>query len=173
MYPAFIKKELLSNIFSLRYALTFALFIILTLCATVTRTHVFTRQLDDYRQTMGQRSHLTEEALKQNDAQALQVVGTVIEQEPNPLSIFAGGLENENTRSFRIVGFGEPRTGMRPLHNPSFGYFLNLDMVLIINLVCSLLAMLLVYDAVCGERENGTLKVLLAGPLPRDTIIIS
>jgi ABC-type transport system involved in multi-copper enzyme maturation permease subunit len=33
--------------------------------------------------------------------------------------------------------------------------------------------MLLVFDAVSGERKRGTLKVLLAGPLPRDVVIVS
>jgi ABC-type transport system involved in multi-copper enzyme maturation permease subunit len=46
-------------------------------------------------------------------------------------------------------------------------------MALVINMVCSLLALLLIFDAICGERERGTLKVLLAGPVARDIIIVS
>jgi ABC-type transport system involved in multi-copper enzyme maturation permease subunit len=169
MYLTFIKKELLSNILSLRYALVFFLFLFLTVTAIAIRTHMYEKQLADYQKIQPQNivplSHLT----TQYDAHAL---GLTVERKPNPISIFVAGLENELTRSFNLTDWTEPKVGLRKLNNASFQYSLNLDMVLIINLICSLLAMLLIFDAITGEKENGTLKVLLAGPLPRDVIII-
>ena len=43
----------------------------------------------------------------------------------------------------------------------------------ITNIVLSLLALLFVFDAVCGEKERGTLKIMLANSVPRDTVLLA
>jgi ABC-type transport system involved in multi-copper enzyme maturation permease subunit len=170
MYIVSIKKELLSNIISLRYVLTFLLFVALTLGSTITRTSIYKKHLADNQAAKAEFRHVMEEAKYSWQSQG---VGITVEQPPNPLSIFVSGLENEMTRSFSLSDWTEPKTGLRKLNNPSFQYNLPLDMVTVIAIVCSLLAMLLIFDAVCGEREQGTLKLLLSGPVPRDVIIVS
>lgn len=50
--------------------------------------------------------------------------------------------------------------------------FPKIDMVLIINIVVSLLAMTFTYDAVSGERRDGTLKLLLSNAVPRHQVIL-
>jgi ABC-type transport system involved in multi-copper enzyme maturation permease subunit len=168
MFFTCFRKELLQNMVSARYLLVFALFVCVPFAATVVRTHVYKRHLQDYQEAAGERHAVMRMAIRSWQSTGL---GVTVEAAPNPTSIFAGGLENEITRSYNISQWTEPRTGDRKLWNPSFRYLLNLDMVLIVNIVCSLLAVLLVFDAIAGERERGTLKVLLAGPIPRDTII--
>lgn len=170
MYLTFIGKELFRNVLSLRYALVFAMVLGLVTGATVIRTHHYRKQVEDYGNARRDRLAAMMDAKRHWQSEGL---GVTVEKEPNPLAIFAFGLENEATRSFSLSTWDVPRTGERKLSNPSFRYFPNLDLVLIVNVVCSLLAMLLVFDAVCGEREQGTLKVLLAGPLPRDVVIVS
>jgi ABC-type transport system involved in multi-copper enzyme maturation permease subunit len=46
-----------------------------------------------------------------------------------------------------------------------------LDWMLVVRLVLSLAAVLLGYDAICGERQPGTLKLLLSYPVPRSRIL--
>ena len=41
------------------------------------------------------------------------------------------------------------------------------DLLFLTRILLSLLAVLFAFDAVCGEREEGTLKQALAGPVPR------
>ncbi|MBD3239744.1 MAG: ABC transporter permease subunit [Chitinivibrionales bacterium] len=170
VYLTFIAKELLRNILSLRYSLVFFLFVLLIVAATVVRTEMYHKQVADYTVAQRGRSEAMHSAERFWQSRGL---GITVDKPPNPLGIFAVGLENEITRSFSLSEWALPRTGERKLSNPSFRYGLNLDMVMIMNLVCSLLAMLLVFDAVSGEREQGTLRVLLAGPLPRDVVILS
>jgi ABC-type transport system involved in multi-copper enzyme maturation permease subunit len=50
--------------------------------------------------------------------------------------------------------------------------FPSLDMALIIRVVLSLLALMLAYDAISGERERGTLAVMLANPIPRHQVLL-
>jgi ABC-type transport system involved in multi-copper enzyme maturation permease subunit len=170
MFLACVGKELLSHMRSLRYMLTFVLFLVLTLTGTVVRTHLYQKHVADYTEARRERMRSMEMVQWHWQSGGL---GITVEKPPNPLSIFALGLENELTRSFSLSTWMVPTTGARKLSNPSFQYFLNLDFLLIINVVCSLIALLLTFDAVCGERERGTLKVLLSCPVPRDVVIVA
>jgi ABC-type transport system involved in multi-copper enzyme maturation permease subunit len=57
-------------------------------------------------------------------------------------------------------------------NNPYMSVFSSLDVVLIIQVVLSLLALLLAYDSISGERERGTLAVMLSNPVPRHHILL-
>ncbi|MBD3241997.1 MAG: ABC transporter permease subunit [Chitinivibrionales bacterium] len=165
-----VRKEILSYVLSLRYGLVFCLLVGLTLAATAVRTSIYRKQKAAYAESIGERQRTLEMLW---DTFQFASRGIVIETPPNPLAIFAGGLENEITRSHNFAGQKTPRTGLRKLNNASFRYFLDIDLILVVNIVGSLLALMLVFDGICGEREQGTLKVLLAGPIPRDTVILS
>jgi ABC-type transport system involved in multi-copper enzyme maturation permease subunit len=168
-----IVKELLHNILSLRYALVTVLFVVLALGATVVRTAVYQKQLQDYADLQNR----TTEAM--TDMQRWGTWGTSknfsysVEKAPNPLAIFAFGLENEITRSYSQGGWYDPYLGPRKLQTPGFQYNLAFDLATIVCIVGSLLALVLSFDAVCGEAERGTLKVMLCGALPRDTIVLA
>ncbi len=53
------------------------------------------------------------------------------------------------------------------LDNPLLGIFQSIDVVLIFKLVMSLLALLFAFDMFPGEKENGTLKLMLSTRLSR------
>ena len=55
--------------------------------------------------------------------------------------------------------------------NPLFEIFQAPDLVHIVQYVLSLLALLAVYDAICGERLRGTLALVFTGPLWRGVFI--
>ena len=46
------------------------------------------------------------------------------------------------------------------------------DWVFIICYVLSLIALLFTFDSISGEREHGTLRLMLANPIPRHTVLI-
>jgi len=48
-----------------------------------------------------------------------------------------------------------------------------IDFTLVIAFLLSFLAMVLGFDSICGERENGTLKLLLANSVPRSHIVVA
>ena len=177
MYATVIKKELLDNILNLRYIVTFVLFLVVIVSAVVVRTHLFTQQRAEYQHSLTVTSDMAKKATDPNNAhngQSLNMMAasaSIIQKAPNPLSIFAQGLELEMDRTYAATQ-GVPISAPRFFSSPRFGFFMQMDMVLVINIICSLLALLLVYDSICGERERGTLKVLLAGPLPRDVLLV-
>jgi ABC-type transport system involved in multi-copper enzyme maturation permease subunit len=170
MFFACFRKEILNSMLSTRYALVFALFIGLTFAATIMRTELYKKQVAVYAEDQRQYQALidsTESVFMANE------IGITHARRPSALGIFVAGLENEINRFVSFSAGGTPQNLPRPINLVSFQCFMQFDMVFIINVVCSLLALLLVFDGVCGESESGTLKVLLAGPLPRDVIILS
>ncbi len=49
--------------------------------------------------------------------------------------------------------------------------FSDIDWVFVISLFLSFVTLVLSYDRICGEREAGTLRLMLAGPIPRYKIL--
>ena len=50
--------------------------------------------------------------------------------------------------------------------------FLEIDWAFVMGLIVSFVAILFTYDAVCGEREDGTLRLMLSGSVPRDGVLL-
>ena len=48
----------------------------------------------------------------------------------------------------------------------------SIDFLFLVQIVFSLLAILLSFDMIAGEKERGTLKAVLANPVPRDSILL-
>ena len=57
--------------------------------------------------------------------------------------------------------------------NPFFNLFTSIDIVFIFEGVLSLLALIFAYDAVAGERERGTLRLILTHPVGRGYILFA
>jgi len=57
-------------------------------------------------------------------------------------------------------------------YNPFLALFPSIDLTFIFQMVLSLLALLFAYDSISGEREDGTLKLMMADPVPRSFILI-
>jgi ABC-type transport system involved in multi-copper enzyme maturation permease subunit len=165
---AVIKQELLLHVMSRRYAVVLAAFVGLTLLATAVRTHVYTALTDDYANAAIQRG----QTMAETDYFYYAVqMGYTVEKPPNPLSIFCFGLENDLTRSQRASAWFKDRTNAPKQQSLYARINYTFDITTIVVFVCSLIALLLVHDSVSREREEGTLRVLLAGPVPRSTII--
>jgi ABC-type transport system involved in multi-copper enzyme maturation permease subunit len=90
---------------------------------------------------------------------------------PNPLSVFAKGLEDSLTRSYELNFNGvEARPG-RSSTNSVFAFFPAPDFVYIVKIVLSLVALLFGFDLISREREAGTLKLTLANPVSRAALL--
>jgi ABC-type transport system involved in multi-copper enzyme maturation permease subunit len=168
MFLTCLRKELLHNVLSLRYLVVFVLFVALTCVCTAVRTGIYRAQVAERAEiaslTAGYEARFSEWHQSKS-------FGHGIDKPPNPLSIIAYGLENELTRTYQQGGWEEPYLGTRRLSLPLFRDYLTPDFVLVTGILCSLLALVLIFDSVCGEAQEGTLRVLLAGPVPRDAVI--
>ena len=93
---------------------------------------------------------------------------------PNPLAALISGVSNDIGRNINVAGRGE-----LSLENSLFSddtsaaVFRLLDLEFVFTIVLSLFAILFCYNAVNGEKEEGTLKLIFSNSVPRDQYIIA
>lgn len=181
------KKEFTSNILSLR------LLIGLIVCSVlfVSSTYVLTR---DYEKTL--RAYNAAEAEHRNELEKVNVYSKLkvnVDKAPEPLSAICLGMEKQ-LRNTVLVSYEDVPTGASLSGgNPPFGLFsyqflgkgwlsgggnplLNVfsyvDAVVIVQIALSLFTILIAYDVVSGERERGTLGLVMSNPVSRFQVLI-
>jgi len=99
---------------------------------------------------------------------------------PSPLSFISLGLELvlPNIAETPAGTAADPPVAMRLGNNQGrdnlYEFFYGpLDLVFIVAVVMSFLAIILTYGAIAGEKEQGTLRQVLSNPVPRAKIILA
>ncbi len=90
---------------------------------------------------------------------------------PNPVSIFAKGLDANLGRLYEISILGIEVQASQQSINRLFSLFTVPDMVFIIKVMLAMIALLFSFDAICGEKESGTLRLLLACGSQRASVL--
>lgn len=92
---------------------------------------------------------------------------------PLPVASLVQGLANDVGRRTEVRGTG-PLRAEDSLYgeDPVLATFRFLDLEFIFQVVLSLLAVVLAFDAVSGEKERGTLRQVLSNAVPRHTFIL-
>lgn len=90
---------------------------------------------------------------------------------PNPLSIFAKGLDEAMTRSFEINRIGVAVFAGQKTENNIFAFFPTPDFVYIVKVVLSLVALLFGFDQISREKESGVLRLMLSNSVSRAKIL--
>jgi ABC-type transport system involved in multi-copper enzyme maturation permease subunit len=154
MLKTIIAKEFLNNILNLRFMVGLVLCVIITVACIIILSHDYRQELADY----NFRVNLQEQALSKYFCLNLNFVKA--EQKPperfRPLIIGISG--KTNAKSFD--------------DSPLPILFPPLDFLFIVTIIMSLLAILFSYDAVAGERQSGTLRLMIANSLSRAKILL-
>ncbi|MGD0782233.1 MAG: ABC transporter permease subunit, partial [Candidatus Aminicenantales bacterium] len=90
---------------------------------------------------------------------------------PNPLSIFAKGLDEAMTRSFEVGVTGVAVRAGQKSGNAVFAFFPTPDFVYIVKVVLSLVALLFGFDQISREREHGVLRLVLSNSVSRAQVL--
>jgi len=156
MLKTIIAREFLNNILNLRFMIGLVLCIIVTVACIMILAHDYRQEMKDY----NTRINLQDEILD-NYAQAHRhrLLGMLRPQKPperfRPLIIGIPGNED--------LGFFA--------YNPLPVLFPPLDFLFIVTIIMSLLAMLFSYDAIAGERQIGTLRLVIANSISRTKVL--
>lgn len=127
---------------------------------------------------VGARSHLLEqrrhEAARAADLRQLDgvtdwlEVAPTVSLPPQPLEALVTGVSADLGRTARVEGRGSlDPGGSRYGAEPVAALLRVLDLEFVFTIVLSLFALLLGYDAICGERARGTLRLCFATGLSR------
>jgi len=160
MLTTIIKKELLNNIFSFRFLFVFVLLVIIVTVTVLILTDDYLRRVDEY-------------SLRQNDIENymrryahFNRVNAVIAPSQPPLP-FNSLIRKISPDDYVIENvFGEFNSDPLPIMFPL------IDLTFIVTILLSLIALLFSYDSICGEKEDGTLKLMLSNKLSRARIIL-
>ncbi len=170
MFTVLVKKEILNNILSFRFAVTFLLLFLLISGSVIMMAANHQKQVRDYSSA---KAAYRQRVKQMRDFNEFQIFGMTDRRRPNPLSIFAMGLEADMSRSVTNSEWRNVEIGGTPYANPLFALFATPDVTFIVNIVVSLLAILFVFDAISGEREEETLKLILSNSVPRDMVLMA
>jgi ABC-type transport system involved in multi-copper enzyme maturation permease subunit len=155
MLGTLIKKEILNSVFSFRFVVTLVLLIVVVPVTIFILTNDYVKKVDEY----SFRQNGIENYLK-NYAHFNRLRG-VVEPSPSPIPIYS--LVRGISSDVNIAKFDDdPLPAVFPL----------LDLVFIVGVLLSLAALIFSYDAVSGEKEDGTLKLMMSNRLARSKIIL-
>ena len=160
------KKEFLLNLMTFKFAVGTILCVVLMAVFMPVLVGDYQQRLKDYN-----------ENISANEAELRKVhvyknIMPTIYRPPNVLSVFSTGLDKQldNSEKVNIQGLSDIKmeTGQT---NPLLSVFPTLDVTLIFKIVISILAILIAYDVISGEREQGTLKLILSNTTARYQVL--
>ncbi|MFC1714681.1 ABC transporter permease [Candidatus Poribacteria bacterium] len=97
---------------------------------------------------------------------------------PAEFSVFARGLEDRMNRPVRFMDIRkmglqvQADVGNKQERNKLFALFAPPDFLFITRVMLSLLTILFAFSAIAGERETGTLKLMLSNPVSRGQLLL-
>ena len=177
------KRELYDNLNSLRFALTTVLLLGLMLTNAVMHLREHPKRLQNYRDTVVRHENRLESSAADSLYKLAEQGPGRLPKKPSPLRFCAEGGETflpdnveggfgrwgmDDLESFWILAYPPITPNLRNI-SPDVT---KVDWGFIIGYVLSLVALLFTFDAISGERERGTLRLMLANSVPRHTALI-
>jgi ABC-2 type transport system permease protein len=165
-----IERELKECIYGYRSLLLFLLCLVLFLLSVQMETHNYQNDLQEYR--------LAEISLRKSMSQETTLYGLAtyafsMAKPPTTLEILVQGMESYTPRVYTLRLFSLPSPQGSPAsETPALAVFGTLDVLFVFQVVLALGALLFTLPAICGEKQEGTLKLQLANPLPKDALLL-
>jgi len=156
MGNALILKEIRNHLLSFRFLAVFILLLVIVPATvmiltndTVRKQDEFSRRRADIENYLGQYAHFNR-------------LGGIIAPSPQPLPLQALVLGLSAVPQLDTFD-NDPLPVLFPL----------IDLTFILGILMSLAALIFSYDAISGEKEDGTLKLMLANGVPRARVILA
>ncbi|HXX64784.1 MAG TPA: ABC transporter permease subunit [Bacteroidota bacterium] len=150
-----VKKEILENLATYRFYLLSGLLALLMLVSLIVSYGDYQLRMENYN------------ILRPAPTDAEKII-----LPPEPLSIFAKGLDANTGRLYQLSALGIEVQSNQQSINRLFSLFTVPDMLFVIKVLLALVALLFSFDAVCGEKEQGTLKLMLTCHARRASILL-
>ncbi len=163
-----IKRELLDNLTSSRYVLTSVLCIVLCITSVILMDHDYENRLKrrELSHSVGGKPNIFDWGWRE-----------IIAKPPVPLSLISKGTEEVLGRPALPC---RPQGGVIAFFYDYFGeehhlfdLFTTPDFVYIVSIVLSVYAVFVSFNAICGEKETGILRLISSHSVPRSTILLA
>ena len=170
MIPSIVRKEVLESLLSLRFVLSLLLIILLFTTSGFMFVIKHRQTSDDYWTSTNK--NLTALSEQSKRLYQLALFKQLVRNKPKALALCSDGFEKYLPNHFRFDVFEMDLPEVKSRKNVMVSRFCDIDWVFIISLILSFVALLLTYDGICGEKETGTLALMLAGSVPRHHILL-
>jgi ABC-type transport system involved in multi-copper enzyme maturation permease subunit len=168
MLRILLEKELRDIIYSTKFAITFAAAAVLVLLSFYVGIRNYQESIHEY-----ENAKTTNAANIAAQTDWRQIQDRVF-RKPQPLEILVNGVTNDVGRTTDMKSSGELNLiNSRFSADPLFAVFRFLDLNFVFVIVFSLFAILFGYDAINGEKEAGTLKLVFSNRVSRASFILS
>ena len=170
MLKTLIRRELLDNLMTFRFAAVLLITLLLVVANTVVLIQDYEQRLESYNNAV----KMHDQQLRQ--AKTYSTMYLFVDRAPNPLSIFNVGLDKRLGNLMGIWHGFVPTLWDAQMHgtdNPFIAFFSSIDIVFVFEVILSLMGLIFAYDAIAGERERGTLRLVLAQPIGRGQILLA
>ena len=172
MFRHVLQKELADILGSPRFIVIFGVSVLLVVLSVAAGCLNFRIQQQDYSALHSLNQKRLREMITSNNWNRV-ARGYYVNRAPEVLGVFVHGIEgNRPRRSFIEQKVDVKPTDSRFSDSPLSAVFGVLDLTFIVKVVLSLVVILLTYDAVSGEKEGGTLRLLSSYPVPKDLLIL-
>ncbi len=164
-----IQREFTSNVLTSRFMIGFIVCLISTAAAVFVQVADYEKRLSAYHTALQEH----QEEIRTWDT--YRQINPKAHRQPNPLSIFNVGTEKSGADMVSIrlaIPIWEQQAQKQGSDNPFLSIFLAIDVIFVFKIVLSALAILFAYNTISGEREDGTLKLVLSNPVPRDALVL-
>ena len=168
MLGTLIKKEITETILDLRFVIATLLCLVLIPLGVYVSIKDYEQRLQEYQTAVQQYEQRNKEHMYRANLEAEGY------RPPSPLSVFSRGLKEQlrlkvttqYNGNYHIENLSQDETSQAVL----FG---KIDFAYIASTVLSLLALIFTFRTVTGEKESGTLKLMIAGSVPRWKVVFS
>lgn len=161
-------KDLHLHLISFRFIICFILFVIMISISVYYRSNTYSEQLIDHNAAVINNQNEIEQI------EALSLLQPHVYRPPAISSVFVEGIEKNLGSEITITHRSIPVASQsgKALLNQFAGIFRTFDFSDVVVILLSLLAFLLSYDAVTGEKERGLLSLTLSNSIPRHHILL-
>jgi ABC-type transport system involved in multi-copper enzyme maturation permease subunit len=168
MLTTIIRKEIQELIGSTTFALAFGVCAVLILLSFYVGTANFRLAQSQYEASQGENLRQMEGLTDWFSLEQHRIF-----LPPEPLEALVTGISNDIGRTTEVKTRGElTAEDSRFNEDPIYAVFRFLDLSFVFQIVLSLFAILLGYNAISGEKERGTLRLIFANAVPRATFIL-
>ena len=170
MLKTLIRRELLDNLMTFRFAAVLLITLLLVVANTVVLVQDYEQRLKSYNDAV--KMHHRD----LHNSKTYSTAYLFADRAPNPLSIFNVGLDKRLGNLIGIYHGFMPTLWDAQMHgtdNPFIAFFSSIDIVFVFEVILSLMGLIFAYDAIAGERERGTLRLVLAQPIGRGQILFA
>ena len=169
MIRTIVKREFLDNLLSFKFIACVVVAIVVSLTSTAILSRDYQDRLRNYDKGV---ASAKETLTKVPVYSALKVK---LFRKPTPLSIFVGGIERKagNYAEIPIIGMDIPTSLQGGVTKNEFTAAISIfDFSSVIIIVFTILAILLSYGAISGEKESGMLSLTLSNSAARSKILL-